>query len=677
MLRWIFCFTFATAAFASDVKICLSIVVENDEETIAQCLESVKNLVDYISIYDTGSTDRTLAIAEEFLAEIEIPGTIHKHDLKKKDNPHALAMQTAKKAIKKYKFAPQDTYILALEPNTILNIDHDFQKNDLEKDAYLLLEKTTQFSSYNPHLLRSHLPWEAVGSIHPQWICPSPYQSDKCKTLTLEKQIPHQEIERLTKAFKEEGHERYLFYLAQIHQEMKQYDRAIQFYQQRLEKKGHLEESWFSKYMIGECYENLEKWDDALYWYLEAYQANPDRAEPLKKISTHYRLLGRNDLAYIFAKFGSRLPFPEDQTYFTANPLEHYQFNEELSIVSFYTQFKEDGYTAASELVLKKNVPHSLRNQTYRNLLFYVQPLPEATYRSIDIDLPLAKEGVRCNPMNPSILKTAEGYRVICRTVNYTQTGAKDFYSHAEDGIFRSRNFLIHYDTHFNLLSQKEIIDNLLRDKIGHPRVQGFEDCRIFEFNQSSWFTCTTTDTNPTGSYQISLCKLDETESLESLVPLKGPDPHRCEKNWLPFVQDDKLYMVYSYDPFVIYEPNPKTGICTTTLHYQPGHDFSSFRGSAGPIPFDNGYLILVHEVVFLPDSQRAYLHRFLFLDGDLVPRKASKPFIFKHIGVEYCCSMTLDHTENQLILGVGLEDKEALLCTVPCKTIHSLLSPL
>src|SRR6185503_3590233 len=103
--------------------------------------------------------------------------------------------------------------------------------------------------------------------------------------------------------------------------------------------------------------------------------------------------------------------------------------------------------------------------------------------------------------------------------------------------------------------------------------LKGLEDCRIFSVNKEVWFTCTSFDTNPTGQPQISLCKLaEERESkiinVEKLLPLQGPDLNRCEKNWLPFVNNDQLYTIYSYDPFIIYKPDFETGNCETAFSY-------------------------------------------------------------------------------------------------------------
>jgi len=45
-------------------------IVKNEEKLLPQCLESIKDVVDEIIIVDTGSTDRTVQIAEEFGAKV-------------------------------------------------------------------------------------------------------------------------------------------------------------------------------------------------------------------------------------------------------------------------------------------------------------------------------------------------------------------------------------------------------------------------------------------------------------------------------------------------------------------------------------------------------------------------------------------------------------------------------
>lgn len=50
--------------------ITLSMIVKNEEKYLADCLESVKSVVDHIVIVDTGSTDNTLEIAKSYNADV-------------------------------------------------------------------------------------------------------------------------------------------------------------------------------------------------------------------------------------------------------------------------------------------------------------------------------------------------------------------------------------------------------------------------------------------------------------------------------------------------------------------------------------------------------------------------------------------------------------------------------
>lgn len=51
-------------------NVTLSMIVKNEEANLRECLESINNIVDDIVIVDTGSTDNTIKIAEEFGAKV-------------------------------------------------------------------------------------------------------------------------------------------------------------------------------------------------------------------------------------------------------------------------------------------------------------------------------------------------------------------------------------------------------------------------------------------------------------------------------------------------------------------------------------------------------------------------------------------------------------------------------
>jgi glycosyltransferase involved in cell wall biosynthesis/SAM-dependent methyltransferase len=54
-------------------KIAATLIVKNSEATIEQCLASIRPFVDYVCVYDTGSTDKTLKILHELDEQREFP----------------------------------------------------------------------------------------------------------------------------------------------------------------------------------------------------------------------------------------------------------------------------------------------------------------------------------------------------------------------------------------------------------------------------------------------------------------------------------------------------------------------------------------------------------------------------------------------------------------------------
>lgn len=674
-------------------------IVENEADIIERCLDSAKDVVDYISICDTGSTDGTVELIEAYIQRSGIPGKVHHHVWEDFAHNRTLSAEAAQQWLQDNGVALQDTYLLLLDADMVLVADENFSRSALTSDSYALAQKSPALSHYTTRLIRASLPWQCVGVVYEYWTCQVPCQEARLQTLHIDDRSDsgnnadkfERDVELLTRSLEEEpDNARYMFYLACSYEGLKHYADAIQWYDRRVKMGGGDEEVWYSKYKIGRCYEETGQWDQALAHYLDAYQFKSDRAEPIYQIARNYRLQGQHNLAYSFAKMGAEIPYPGNDASFICDPVYNYLLDEELSISAYYTPFKDEGFAAVNRLVLNKQAPGYVKDQAYRNMLHYVGKLADADYRPIDIDLPPINEGFYAtyNPLNPSIQKTMEGYNLICRTVNYIQIGARHFQSldvFDPYNTIKTRNFLIKYDWEMNKLSQQEIVENVPRMKYRSRNIEGLEDCRLAEYNGSTWFTCTTLDTNPSGQPQISLCKLSDDRSqsviqVESLITLFGPNPNRCEKNWLPFVKDDELHVMYSYDPLIIYKPHLDGEFAiindqVMTHRIKQQHDFSHFFGSAAPVELDDGYLILVHENVY--ENQRHYLHRFVYLDSDFNIAKLSRPFIFLHKGIEYCCGMTTDHSERQLLLSIGIEDREAYLCSVELDTVRSMLEPV
>jgi glycosyltransferase involved in cell wall biosynthesis len=447
--------------------ICLTMIVKNEASIIERCLNSTKDIVDCISICDTGSTDDTIKIIEKFLLSHNIPGKVHQHTWQNFGYNRTLSAQAAQKTLEENGFPLSHSYLLHLDADMILKTTPNFRKEDLVDDSYGLEQQSSWNTYCNTRLTRASLPWESVGVTHEYWSCKKPCGFSQLKTLWINDLHDggckddkfERDIKLLTQGLEDEpDNERYMFYLADSYMCLKQYDQAIRWYKARIAKGNWKEEVWFSKFMIGECYENMGFWDHALHWYLDAYQYNPERAEPLQKIATHYRVNGQAELAYLFAKQGSRIPYPKEQVLFISHPVYNYQFDEEISIAAYYTSFKDEGFEAADRLALKMNIPQNVKEQTYRNLVFYAQHIKNSHCQAISLKSPIIERG-RCQdnkPVNLSILKTDDGYHLTYRIFNLDTSAT----SEPQNEMKSSKVLLVHYDKNWNVLAQKEIIDH-------------------------------------------------------------------------------------------------------------------------------------------------------------------------------------------------------------------------
>ncbi|MFI0434495.1 MAG: hypothetical protein ACH350_02050 [Parachlamydiaceae bacterium] len=162
-----------------------------------------------------------------------------------------------------------------------------------------------------------------------------------------------------------------LFHLAQAYKLKSEWTKALDWYKKRLEKGGNDEEKWYSKFKIAEIYDILNNWKLALQWYLEAYHDDPSRAEPIQRLAAYYRREGQPALAYHFAKLGKTIPLPDPSRLFVSYAVYDYQFDQEISIVSYYLHFFQEGLDALNRLIQNEKVPISVKEQAIANLVFY------------------------------------------------------------------------------------------------------------------------------------------------------------------------------------------------------------------------------------------------------------------------------------------------------------------
>jgi glycosyltransferase involved in cell wall biosynthesis len=105
-------------------------VVKNQSRVIRRCLKSVKDLINYWVIVDTGSDDGTKQIIKDFLREI--PGELH-------ERPQADFADQRREALDASR--TKADYILLINPDDRLVFFEDFFMPELEEDIYCVLQR--------------------------------------------------------------------------------------------------------------------------------------------------------------------------------------------------------------------------------------------------------------------------------------------------------------------------------------------------------------------------------------------------------------------------------------------------------------------------------------------------------------------------------------------------------
>jgi len=382
-------------------------------------------------------------------------------------------------------------------------------------------------------------------------------------------------------------------------------------------------------------------------------------------LAKHYRIISRHQSSYDCAIMGLKTS-PSDKEYL---------FYEEISIVAYYINKKEEGFNAAEKVILSYHTPWSTRNSTLSNEGFYMSPLP--VKKKIDIKYPMPLHYTRSSA---SIIKTDQGYRINIRGVNYFLHEG-NYKSRHGDNTIRTINYLLDTDPNLNIIKGVELVD-----KSGIPLypkdILGMEDVRLFGTN---YFFCTYLEMNESRTPQIGWGTYEpETGIVTRMVPLMAGFELKCEKNWLPFIDDGDIYIIYAMGPFQLYKLDQVTGVVTEVkrsaigegLTYCSPNPSSSdpyindFRGSANPIFYKNHWLTTIHQVYH--SQLRKYFHRFVAFDKDFTTIKFSLPFYFEKVGIEFNLSMC--ESDEGMLLTYSHGDVTSSIAIVDYRVIDSML---
>lgn len=624
------------------MKFILILMVKNESRILKRCLESVSDFVDAFAITDTGSTDSTVEIANEFLKTRS--GIVASSQWKDFGTSRSVSFRVAQDFVRdKLQWNLNETYGLLLDADMQF-VPGTLKEQPLGEIGYTIVQQAGTLEYPNCRLVRMDHPWVCKGVTHEYWDGPTSglpksicyiedYNDGGCKSDKFER-----DARLLEKGLQDEPENvRYMFYLAQTYNSMGRYKDAIQMYKRRIAGGGWFEEVWYSHYMIANCHHALKNYPKFEEWMLRAHAYRPQRAESLYKLTKHFREQSHHYKAYQYLEMGSRISVPGDSL-FIEKDVYDYSFDYERSILDFYV--KEDkihGLRSSMRYMMKT---HVLQHSVLANLVFYVRPL--GTIVPLSLPRPFG------DVYRPSAISLRSYPLANVRYINYWMENG-DYKTPPGDCV-RTENAFVNLETGDVLARFEDASIPLPRQEVS---VKGLEDVRLYGDNR---FVATVQEYAPgvqqmDGVYDIASGTYTDVKLLPS------PENRSCEKNWLPIPGTQSF--VYDWYPFRVIGNINKT--------YSVPPFFSLLRGSAPPVQRNGEWWVLAHFVEYT--KPRRYYHCFVTLDESFRPTRVSLPFVFKSPGVEYCISFRFVNSSVECY--VSFQDDNPSRVTIPTSALE------
>jgi glycosyltransferase involved in cell wall biosynthesis len=398
--------------------ICLCSIVRNESRIITRMLDSVKSIIDYVSICDTGSTDDTVELIEKWLVDNNVKGKVHRHVWEN------FGHNRTKSFISAHASYGQATYLLCLDADMVLVIKPEFKKSDLTAGGYKMFQFNNTSRYVNMRLIRNTGTWISKGVTHEHLDPGGPASQDTVYTLEIDDREDggcksdkyERDLRLLLDDMKTDPNNvRTFFYLAQTYQCIGQNNKAsaqhakwlaqvaqkdnqtdeyakqttevqvqtdlynkhlreaVIWYKKRYNAGDWEEEKWYSLLRIAECYQSMDEMETCYGYYLRAAEERPHRAEGYFKLANLFRNRGQYNInAFKFAYEASKISYPKYDTLFIDIESHTYGPYLELSIVGWYCNKHETAVLASLKVLGMPEAPAYIKQMVLNNLIHYM-----------------------------------------------------------------------------------------------------------------------------------------------------------------------------------------------------------------------------------------------------------------------------------------------------------------
>ena len=374
-----------TFEVAKNKKIGLCMIVKNESKIIERCLNSVKPLIDYVCIVDTGSTDDTIDVINNWMKSNDVEGQVIFEPWQNFAYNRSFAMEKIRE--KKY-----IEYVLMIDADEILTYEEglDFSKikENLSFDLYNMNCKLGGVEYLRTSITKNKKPYFYKGVVHEYLECKEPIETREtikgiCN-IPLQDSARNQNIEKyqhdakaIQDALETETDpflvSRYTFYLAQSYRDSLEKEKAIYWYNKRSKLGFWDQEVYISLYRMAKLKEDLEyPQNDILQSYMMAHESYPQRIEAIHGAISFCRRNGRNHQAYILAKHAISMTVNKTGL-FSENWIWDYGIDDEFTISCYWSGHYKEGLEASEKLLNK--IPEEQKERILKNIGYLKEKL--------------------------------------------------------------------------------------------------------------------------------------------------------------------------------------------------------------------------------------------------------------------------------------------------------------
>lgn len=366
----------------------LVMIVKDESAVIERCLQSVRPLLDYVLVSDTGSTDNTREIIRNFILREGLSGEVVEHPWRNfaHNRSEALAALRRHSSVD-YGFTIDADETLVLEDG----FDIAAFKAGLSADFYDIEIWNLGVRYARPALFSNRKPFQYKAVLHEYLEAPAGAVRGTAKGFHVlvshdgaRSQNPNKyadDARLLEKELETESDPllvpRYTFYLAQSLRDSGQLERAHAAYLKRAEQGNWIEEVYVSVLRAAQLAETLNRpVDEQIATYLRAYEILPTRAEALCGAATVCRTAGRYQLGYLLARQGIGIARPESGL-FLDQVVYDYRMLDEFQINAYWAGHYEESLDAGATLLRDGRFPESDRARILANCDFALRKVAE------------------------------------------------------------------------------------------------------------------------------------------------------------------------------------------------------------------------------------------------------------------------------------------------------------